>query len=110
MGCVMRWAWVLALVVAWPVGAKQPRSAAAKYWFVKLHACPATGAHRVPCPGYVIDHVVPLCAGGEDAPANMQWQTVDEARGKDREEQRTCRALRAQPARGEGSGFGGDGR
>ena len=44
--------------------------------------------------GYVVDHVVPLCAGGADAPSNMQWQTVEEARVKDRQERATCAARR----------------
>jgi len=35
-------------------------------------------------PGYVIDHVVPLSRGGADAPSNMQWQTVREAKAKDK--------------------------
>ncbi len=38
------------------------------------------------CEGYVIDHIVALKRGGPDAPANMQWQTVAEAREKDRVE------------------------
>lgn len=108
---VMRGALVLALlVVAWPVEAKLPRNAAARQAFVRGTACPETGVNRLPCPGWVIDHVVPLCAGGDDAPGNMQWQTVEEARAKDRDERRMCRALRARPARGEASGFGGSGR
>ena len=37
-----------------------------------------------PCPGYVIDHVIPLKRDGPDAPSNMQWQTVSEAKEKDR--------------------------
>ena len=41
-------------------------------------------------PGYVVDHIVPLCAGGADAPSNMQWQTVDAAKVKDRQERATC--------------------
>jgi len=40
--------------------------------------------------GYVVDHVVPLECGGIDAPSNMQWQTVQEAKIKDRTE-RHCR-------------------
>ena len=37
-------------------------------------------------PGYVVDHIVPLECGGADSPSNMQWQTVAEARAKDRTE------------------------
>jgi hypothetical protein len=35
-------------------------------------------------PGYVVDHIVPLKRGGCDCPANMQWQTVAEAKAKDK--------------------------
>lgn len=38
--------------------------------------------------GYVKDHITALCAGGRDAVKNMQWQTVEEARLKDRQERR----------------------
>jgi len=41
-------------------------------------------------PGYVVDHIVPIACGGRDAPSNMQWQTVAEARAKDRYERRGC--------------------
>lgn len=37
-------------------------------------------------PGYVIDHIIPLKRGGCDTPSNMQWQTVDQAREKDKYE------------------------
>jgi hypothetical protein len=43
------------------------------------------------CPGYVIDHITPLCAGGADRWSNMQWQTVEEAKVKDHEERKLCR-------------------
>lgn len=66
------------------------RSAAAKRAFVRMHPCPATGLRRVPCPGYVIDHIRPLACGGADAPENMQWQTKAEARAKDAVERRDC--------------------
>lgn len=76
--------------------AKQPRSAAAVAEFKRQHHCPSTGKPRGPCPGYVVDHVTPLCAGGADRPANMQWQTKQEAKHKDREERRLCRHARAE--------------
>ena len=37
-------------------------------------------------PGYVVDHIIPLECGGADSPSNMQWQTIAEAKAKDRTE------------------------
>jgi hypothetical protein len=37
-------------------------------------------------PGYVVDHIIPLSQGGRDDPSNMQWQTKEEAKAKDRTE------------------------
>lgn len=71
-----------------------PRSPAVKAEFQRQHPCPSTGKRTGACPGWVKDHVVPLCAGGADHPSNMQWQTVAEARTKDREEVRECRTNR----------------
>ena len=34
--------------------------------------------------GYVIDHIVPLKRGGCDSVENMQWQTIEAAKAKDR--------------------------
>ncbi len=42
-------------------------------------------------PGYVVDHVVPLACGGADTPSNMQWQTVAQAKTKDKVERRGCK-------------------
>lgn len=52
--------------------------------FKKQHPCPATGKTYGSCPGYVVDHVVPLKRGGADAPSNMQWQTEAAAKAKDK--------------------------
>jgi len=38
----------------------------------------------------VIDHIRALACGGEDAPRNMQWQTREEAKEKDRTERQDC--------------------
>ncbi len=35
-------------------------------------------------PGYVIDHIIPLKRGGCDYFRNMQWQTIEEAKEKDK--------------------------
>jgi hypothetical protein len=53
----------------------------------------ATG-HRHGWPGHVIDHVVPLACGGADSPSNMQWQTVADAKAKDKVERKGCRGGR----------------
>lgn len=76
------------------VDARQPRSHSAKATFQRLYHCPSTDKPRGPCPGYIIDHVIPLCAGGADDPLNMQWQTIAEAKIKDREERRQCGSTR----------------
>lgn len=63
---------------------KIARSQHAKTEFKKSHPCPATGKSSGSCPGYVIDHVQALKRGGADAPSNLQWQTKEAAKQKDR--------------------------
>ena len=62
------------------------RSSAARRQFRRLNPCPATGSTRGACPGYVVDHIIALKHGGEDEPANMEWQTSADAHAKDRAE------------------------
>ena len=70
--------------------AKINRSAAERNAFQREHPCPANGAARGKCPGWVIDHVKALACGGADKPSNMQWQTVQAAKEKDKWERVGC--------------------
>ena len=65
---------------------KHQRSKAARDAFMRSHPCPANGHTSGACPGYVVDHVTPLKRGAADAPSNMQWQTIEEGKAKDRVE------------------------
>ncbi len=56
------------------------RSSAARQEFKRATGYPSGR------PGYIIDHVIPLACGGADHLSNMQWQTKEEARAKDRVE------------------------
>jgi len=60
------------------------RNGAARAAFKREHPCPATHLPTGPCLGYIVDHVIARKCGGADSPANVQWQTVDEAKAKNR--------------------------
>jgi len=47
-------------------------------------------------PGWVIDHVVPMCAGGPDTVANLQWQDRAASYRKDVFERALCMAMKRQ--------------
>jgi hypothetical protein len=71
--------------------ASEHRSPEVKHEFQWRHPCPSTGRPTGACPGYVKDHIVPLACGGPDSVANLQWQTVAEAKAKDKWETKGCR-------------------
>jgi len=61
--------------------------------FKRQHPCPANGATSGACPGWAMDHIVPLVCGGCDEVSNLQWlpNQIKSAAGiypKDRWEQR----------------------
>ena len=62
------------------------RSSEARSAFMKSNPCPSTGKSSGRCPGYVVDHIKPLKRGGADSPSNMQWQTTQAAKDKDKRE------------------------
>ena len=84
---------VLALVSQFALG-KTHRDPAQRAAFMQQHPCPSTGKTKGRCPGYVVDHITPLCAGGADRPSNMQWQTKEDAKNKDRLEREQCKRTR----------------
>jgi hypothetical protein len=47
-------------------------------------------------PGYVVDHRIPLCAGGADALHNLQWQERRASYVKDVFERALCRDMQRQ--------------
>lgn len=57
--------------------------------------CPATNQVKGACPGWHVDHIVPLCAGGLDHRNNMQWISTEDHKFKTRWDVRECRKLRA---------------
>lgn len=61
--------------------------------FTREHPCPVTGKRSGACPGWQVDHIVALCAGGPDEPSNMQWLRVEDHRIKTRGDRATCRRL-----------------
>ena len=71
--------------------ARIERSAAEVLAFKRSTPCPSTGLRRGACPGHHVDHVIPLCAGGLDAKANMQWITIEDHRFKTLVDVRECR-------------------
>lgn len=79
--------------------ARTDRSAHEIKMFRATIPCPATGVTAKSCAGYIIDHVIPLCAGGPDRRTNMQWQTKADALKKDVLERRQCAALRKAAAK-----------
>lgn len=71
-------------------GPQIQRSSAEVLAFKRQTPCPSTGLRSGTCPGHVIDHMWPLACGGEDHPRNMQWQTLQDAKDKDKWERKVC--------------------
>lgn len=86
-----------ALSVSFACSAAPVRSAAEILAFKRSTPCPSTGQRRGACPGHQVDHITPLCAGGQDNHTNMQWLTIEAHREKTRDDVRACRILRRHP-------------
>ena len=75
---------LIVALTATPAYSKEFRSTSARADFMRDHPCPSTGKAEGSCPGYIVDHIKAVHCGGSDSPGNMQWQTVQQAREKDR--------------------------
>lgn len=90
----MRFACVALACIVAPAAAtaaEPTRPSNAEILFRLAHPCPATGLAQGACKGYVVDRIIPIVCGGAEDPANMQWQTLAEAKEKDRWEKIGCR-------------------
>lgn len=47
-------------------------------------------------PGFVVDHSIPLCAGGADNVSNMRWEPIQESYVKDKYERFLCAEMKRQ--------------
>src|ERR1700757_2869010 len=84
------------VLVSTPAWALHPRlrSLEVHHAFRAGVPCPSTGETEGPCPGYVVDHFVPLCLGGPDAVANMWFENEVRSAVKDRIERHACQDMR----------------
>jgi hypothetical protein len=89
---------LIVLLLACGAAGAAERSRAVRAEFVRENACPSTGRTSGPCPGWQVDHVVPLCLGGPavDTKSNLIWRTVADHKQKTREDVKLCRAVRRQ--------------
>ena len=68
----------------------EKRSNKVRHDFARAYACPSTGKHALPCPGFYIDHVIPLACGGPDQTTNLQWLSEADWKAKSKWERREC--------------------
>jgi hypothetical protein len=87
----MKYILLFLLCISLNAESKTKRSWKARSEFKTLHSCPSTGMTKGPCPGWIIDHIEALACGGADAPYNMQFQTIADAKAKDKWERKGCK-------------------
>ncbi len=87
---------IAALTGAAPAAPTPTRNPAVVRAFRAENPCPSTGKTTGACPGWVIDHGLPICALGAvaDDVRNLHWQKVEDANWKDGLERDLCARLR----------------
>lgn len=53
------------------------RSSSVVAAFKRIWPCPSTHLPAGPCPGYKINHAIPLACGGKDEVSNLIWMRDD---------------------------------
>lgn len=66
------------------------RSRIVRAEFQRANPCPANGQKAGPCPGWQVDHIQPLCAGGKDAADNLQWLDTKSHKAKTKRDVAAC--------------------
>ena len=89
-GVQMKWLVIFLALLPLLCDARIHRDHKAVAEFRRTTPCPATGKPEKKCKGFVVDHVVALACGGADRPANMQYQSIADAKAKDKWERRAC--------------------
>jgi hypothetical protein len=77
---------LLSLLLAAPPCPHPHRSSTARARFMRAKPCPGgpdKGSTKR-CAGFVVDHIISLACCGPDAPCNMRWMHVADAKKKDR--------------------------
>lgn len=75
-------------------GYSQSRSAKVLRAFVRDNPCPVTGEASTSCPGYRLEHIVPLCLGGKDEVSNIAWVIYEDWRRYANAENTVCAKIR----------------
>jgi hypothetical protein len=84
----------LVLLLLWcPCPVKRDRQGNIQRDWAALYAFKKATGYPRGRPGYVVDHVMPLCACGADHARNMAWARVDSAKAKDKLEIEACMRL-----------------
>jgi len=74
------------------------RSASEVYKFRKANPCPVTGKTTGACPGFQVEHTIPLCACGPDKVSNMTWMATAEHKIKTKADVKHCADLKKSGA------------
>lgn len=83
-------------LLAAPAEAQIKRDRSQVRAFRAENPCPATGRTRGACPGWHVDHIIALCAGGADKKENLQWLSKEDHRFKTLVDVKECRKMRAK--------------